>query len=167
MKKFNLIFLCLIFYQIGHTQNMYVLEKAGVQSNLTLSYIQKLTFSVGSMAVNSTVGNSKVYSLPNIQKVIFKSTFLNINQVVNESEKLSLFPNPVTNILHVNYLPEFEKTIQIEIISIDGKIIYKKIINYMLDQFPFAIDVTSIQKGLYFCRLLDNKIIVTNKFIKN
>ncbi len=55
MKKFNLIFLCLIFYQIGHTQNMYVLEKAGVQSNLTLSYIQKLTFSVGSMAVNSTV----------------------------------------------------------------------------------------------------------------
>ncbi len=167
MKKFNLIFLYLIFFQIGHTQNMYVFEKAGVQSNFTLSNIQKLTFSVGSMAVNSTAGNSKVYALSNIQKVIFKSSFLNLNRIGTESEKLSLFPNPVSNILHINDLPEFDKTIQIEIISIDGKIIYQNKINNMLDQFPFAIDVTSIQKGLYFCRLFDNKIIVTNKFIKN
>ncbi len=69
---------------------------------------------------------------------------------------LTLFPNPVQNILNVNLDNVIER---VQILSVNGNII--------IEVFDVNVDVSMLESGIYFARIYSNGKSNTKKFIKN
>ena len=81
----------------------------------------------------------------------------------NKNKMISIFPNPVRNVVHIENIP-FNAT-QIDIISINGKTEFTTLLkhNNNLD-----INTSNFQEGLYIAILRkENEIITQKKFIKS
>jgi Secretion system C-terminal sorting domain len=146
--------------QAQNTFNVY--DKSKNKTSFTLSQIQKLTFSGGNMTVNKRDATSSTYSLINLGYLNFSliSTDLYENEI---DSKLLVYPNPVKDVLSVNYSNSSNKfTQKLEIIGIDGKVALCTILNNENVNIP----VMFLSKGIYFCRLFVGNSVITTKFIK-
>ena len=85
---------------------------------------------------------------------------LNINDVFYDS-KITLYPNPVNDILTIR--SEADKNITIELYDINGKKILIKSVNKGVSQFDF----TNLVKGIYFTKFNNDDIDFTKIIIKN
>ena len=85
---------------------------------------------------------------------------LNINDVFYDS-KITLYPNPVNDILTIR--SEADKNITIELYDINGKKIFIKSVNKGVSQFDF----TNLVKGIYFTKFNNDDIDFTKIIIKN
>ena len=74
--------------------------------------------------------------------------------------KLSIYPNPVSNILNI----ELDKmtSFSANIIDVNGKIMFKIDIN----ETHTALDISNLAAGIYFLKLNTESINDTYKFIK-
>jgi hypothetical protein len=92
----------------------------------------------------------------------YETCFLNTMSIAeNTKEALNVYPNPTSNQLYVESKLVHSKSV-FEIIDIAGKLIEKGCINE-----NNSIDVSVLNKGIYFLKVMtDNKIISINKFIK-
>lgn len=170
MKKLILILIlfCLSPCLLGQAQNLNVKEKIGIVNSFTISTIKSLTFSNGNLNINNIDGSSSSFILSNIQNLNFASVTKSIYIKQKEENKalLKLFPDPVEDQLNINYLPNLQKFIHIDILSIDGKIIYSQIVNSK-EAIEFSINASTWKHGLYICRINNGGIITSLKFIKN
>lgn len=82
------------------------------------------------------------------------NVFVGLNELNNTT--LSVYPNPVFNVLKVATNTSFE---QFEIIGIDGKIVQKA-------AFTSEIDCSHLQSGAYVLRLMNKDGMVTKSFVK-
>ncbi|MFO7573872.1 MAG: leucine-rich repeat domain-containing protein [Bacteroidales bacterium] len=106
---------------------------------------------------NITIGNNDT----TIYITLISS--LDINETYAETS-IKLYPNPVEDILQISFenYPGEEKLI--EVISLSGQIIK----SYKTSEQTISIDMTGINKGLYFIRIYDdNNIKKTFKVIRN
>lgn len=89
-------------------------------------------------------------------------TYSSVEQVfVEQTNQISLYPNPVMNTLHVLLNTNADNTL-IEIYSIDGQ---KQLSEYA-NQANHAINVAHLQKGTYMIRISNNEKIYTSKFVR-
>ncbi len=89
-------------------------------------------------------------------------TFENIvvsNNSAVES-KIKIFPNPVSNVLTVK---GFEKSKEVLILNIEGKIIEKHSIDPVKTELE--IDVSGFQTGLYFLKIVQDNRTIQRKFL--
>jgi hypothetical protein len=80
--------------------------------------------------------------------------------------QLKISPNPANEIVHINFEIDQINPIQISIIDITGKIIYKN--NYIpisLGLQKVNIQLNNIDAGLYFLSLSDNNKSISNKIM--
>ncbi len=146
--------------QAQNTLNVY--DKSKNKTSFTVSQIQKLTFSGGNMTISKWDATSSLYTLSNLGYLNFTniSTDLHSNQIDN---KLLVYPNPVKNVLNVNYSNSSNEFLQkLEIIGIDGKMVLSTRLNNENANIP----VMFLSKGIYFCRLFVGNSVITTKFIK-
>jgi hypothetical protein len=167
IKKARLIALLLFSLGItGHAQMMYVKEKSGTKTIFAINDFRKLTFSGGNMTVNGHDGNPETLALTDIRYVNFTDLSTGVYPMENKKpEFLILFPNPVQDILTLNY-KSLGEAIQFEVMTLDGKTVYRNIINIQSGTNHTDINVTSLPKGLYLCRLTDGKVVLMHKFLK-
>ena len=86
-----------------------------------------------------------------------------INEIYDDMS-IKLYPNPVEDILQISFENYIRKFKMIEVISLSGQIIK----SYKTSEQSFSIDMTGINKGLYFIRIYDdNNIKKTFKIIRN
>jgi hypothetical protein len=151
----------------GHAQMMYVRQKSGPKTIFTISDIRKITFSVGYMIIYGLDGNSETFGSTDIQYV----NFTDVSTGIHPSEKqkpalLIFFPNPVQDILTLNY-KSLGETILFEVMTLEGKTVQVRNINMHSGINQVKINVSSLPKGMYLCRLIDGNAILTNKFLKD
>jgi len=162
-------FIALLLFSLGmtgHAQVMYVMEKCGTKTIFASNDIRKLTFTGGNMTVNGLDGNPETFALTDIRYVNF--TDLSTGDYPLENKKpgfLILFPNPVRDILTLNYNSSGE-AIQLEVMTLDGKTVYRNIINIQAGTNQTDINVTCLPKGMYLCRLIDGRVVLIHKFLK-
>jgi hypothetical protein len=85
---------------------------------------------------------------------------IGINELSNHNG-VKIYPNPVSNILHIETEQYFEKGAEIEITNTLGQIVLKTI-------FKNEIDVSPFTNGCYFLRIISaDKQQLQTKFIKN
>ena len=86
---------------------------------------------------------------------------LGINDVENFNSKVLLYPNPANDILHLELLDNSE-TSELSIISVTGSLVYK-------NQFTTKteVEVSQLQKGVYFVKVVNPDFSVVSKWIKN
>lgn len=92
-----------------------------------------------------------------IDYIYFKSqeATLGINNFSNARYNISIFPNPVTDVL---YITGVEETQLLEILSLTGAVIYQKEISA-----DAGLDIRHIPAGIYFVKMNDNlqgKIVI-------
>lgn len=78
-----------------------------------------------------------------------------------------LFPNPVNEILHLQYSGDFLNELYTEIVDISGRRMSVQKFRGVISGQQLDIDVSSLGKGIYLCRIImDKQGIVIEKFSK-
>lgn len=85
--------------------------------------------------------------------------------MINQSE-FKIYPNPVKEMLRVNFGNPIEGNLLIEIMNIAGQRVYSQLLN--ADGFSHAgVNVQQLRSGIYFLRLTNGTHLITDrKFIK-
>jgi len=97
------------------------------------------------------------------QIVVLKS--ITGTDIINKSE-LGIYPNPVKDMLKINFGNPVEGTMNIEIMNIAGKRAYLQQINSE-GYNHIDINVQHLKSGIYFLRVTNGKYLITDrKFIK-
>jgi hypothetical protein len=93
-----------------------------------------------------------------------KNDIVNENLIENGTLKFTIYPNPATNLVNIELNNAELLNVEIQIKNITGKTAIRK--NHI--QFKNVdIDISSLQKGIYFIELLSNNHVVsTRKLIK-
>lgn len=166
-KKLKLSVLLLMVLGLSglHAQTMYVRQTSGTQTSYSLSNIKKMNFSSGNIIVNKTTGTPDTYALSGIRYLNFQDLTNNINALDKQEGAIQLYPNPVVNFLNIEGFQTLNQSYVIEILSIDGREIYKEKINGQ--NKSCQINVSVLPQGMYFCKINNGITTKTMKFIKN
>ncbi|MEM8527336.1 MAG: choice-of-anchor I family protein [Bacteroidota bacterium] len=78
------------------------------------------------------------------------------NTIIDASNQLEIYPNPVNNILNVSGISTAAK---IQILSIEGKVVLE-------NTATTTLDVSSLQSGIYTIKILGEKNFETKRFVK-
>lgn len=163
LLKINVLFLITLCGLTGIQAQvkMNLKEKSGTKTAYPLNEIKKITFSSGKMLVDN---NGEVSDLTNVIYWNFKRVTSGVQNTTPTQSKIALFPNPVSDVLNIRLSSKVASKSVIEILSLEGKIIYTQTLN---SKTPvYQIDVSNLPKGLYLCKINDGTSIKTSKFIK-
>lgn len=140
-------------------------EKSGALSSFALNNIKKLTFDAGSITVNKKDGSTNVFNLSNIRYLNF-SNATSVVKIVSNEKKLTIYPNPVTDQLNVQFESSIAEETKIQIIDMQGMLVYQQILSSQSGLNYSTIPVVNLKNGLYLCRLQNGDKLETCKFIK-
>lgn len=163
-KKLKIVFLLGFVYTGLQAQTMYVKETSGTQTNYPLNNIQTLTFSGGSLLVHNNSGSPDTYLLSGIRYLNFVDLTTEISITDKSSENILFYPNPVIDVLNVQLPTGVSQSLDIEVISIDGRVIYKE--RSSSTTAVYQINVSALPKGIYICKLNYETNYETFKFLK-
>lgn len=137
----------------------------GTQTKYLLSAIRKLTYPTPTnMAVVKFTGSADNYVLADLRNMIFADGETGIKANVDDTDrKLFLHPNPVVNEFNIQLSTSENQPVNVEIVSIDGKILYKAKISGTSN---FHVDFSQFQSGFYLCRINNGLSVETIKFLK-
>jgi len=145
-------------------QTIYVKETSGTATAYPLSNIRKLDFAPGNITVHKTVGTSDIYALSGIRYLNFQDLTTTVAMVEKLEGTIQLYPNPVVDVLNIQQPSEGNQVCIIEILSIDGRLVYKE------KQTPYKnatqINVSALPQGIYLCKINNGITTATTKFIK-
>ena len=82
---------------------------------------------------------------------------------VSEKSKLSIYPNPVDNILTVNIPNSDSEQATVSLVSLTGQVVFQAVTN----ELKYQIDMQRMEKGVYILFVLKGNDTFTEKVIKN
>jgi len=141
---------------------LFVKQKVGSTTSFNLSTLKSLTFDGSNVTVNKKDASTSSFVRSNVQYMNFgvNTDIAPVNTAQNG--KLTLFPNPVQDVLNIAYTNENAQNIQIEIVGIDGKVALKT----QLGNATSSISVATLPRGFYLCRIINGTKTQAGKFIK-
>jgi hypothetical protein len=146
-------------------QTLYVREKTGIQTDYSLTSIQKLTFTPGKLQVIKTVGNSDEYQLEALRHLSFSEIIIWIDDPPMDDSKASfiIYPNPARESIKI--ISNGNETLCgiIELLNINGQVVKSQATSGGREM---EVDVRDIGNGIYLCRFSDGNKVETSKFIK-
>jgi hypothetical protein len=111
---------------------------------------------------NSNIDNTTTqdyFSMPNASLDNFMFSTLTVLEAVLEDNSISVYPNPVSK--NLNMISQFSSTYKL--IDISGK----EIFSGSIIGGSSALDVSSLDSGIYFIHFTNNSNITIKKIIKN
>ncbi|NVO03565.1 MAG: T9SS type A sorting domain-containing protein, partial [Bacteroidetes bacterium] len=81
-----------------------------------------------------------------------------------KEKQISIYPNPVNEIVNIDYKVYDEKETEIIIIDLMGRVL--KIRKLKVENRIITIDVSDLKSGIYFLKIHTNKEILAKKIIK-
>jgi len=80
---------------------------------------------------------------------------------------LTLYPNPVRNLLHIEWDKTTAEDLQLEIFRYDGRLHQKLLSTHVpAGTYTYRWDVTNLARGYYFLRYHDGDQFITRPFFK-
>ena len=163
------IFIAICNTEIHATNFLYVREKSGTQTAVSLSTIKKLSFPSGNLMLTKTDGSSSSFALTGLRSFNFASSGTTDVKVTTSQliRSFALYPNPVVNDIQINYESSSAGQLQLEIIDLQGRLQIKELINIQAGTNSNSISVANLQKGIYVCRIINANKSESVKFLKN
>lgn len=104
------------------------------------------------------VDSINVYAI-DVTGILFKNTIITgISKRLNESKKLHLFPNPAQNQLHFNLKNAQE--FQYQVLDLNGRVVQEGRLE------PNALNISTLEQGIFFLQLSNAEEVFSSKFIK-
>jgi hypothetical protein len=92
------------------------------------------------------------------------STNFKYNQSIDNSN-ISIYPNPAHQILNVEFLSNQARPLQLMVLDQLGRLIINKNTNTVQGKNTIPINVSRMQKGIYYLKINGNSNSSTHKFI--
>ena len=137
-------------------------QKNGTKTPIPMANVKTLTFTGGNLTVSKKDATTNGFALTSMGYLNFSDMILTTLAPDTEKGILKIYPNPVRDILNIDFQLSNKQYDQIEIIDINGKIVFFKQINSSTN----SISVSTFPKGMYLCRLQNNTLTTSIKFIK-
>ena len=167
-KKIKLwaLFLCLSALTGIQAQSLFVVGKSGATSDFTLTSLRSITFAGTDLVLNKKDGSTSIpYSIADLRFLSF-SQYTEVTNPGSDKSEISIYPNPVHDLLNIRYLSNKpNESINIEILSIDGKIMYNK--PFELNNTVQSINTNTWSRGIYLLRFNNGTEVISKKIIKN
>lgn len=142
------------------------------QSNVSSVSISSQDLLNGSNILQATVfDNSTLLKVDNHQTLHFRTTLWNINtnnlsidEVVQNSMKIELFPNPTQDVLNFNMTTELQEDYTVSILDLSGKQLITK--NFDSLENSSQIDLVELSSGAYIINFKFKNGTFSSEFIK-
>jgi hypothetical protein len=128
-----------------------------------------------SISLNPMYGGSEILDLivrdstGNIvytEKIAIKS-FITDSRLNRLETSVNLYPNPVRDILYAEYSGYQQKSIQLNVIDLSGRIMANQVFIDIPSRYTFGLDLRKLGNGVYICRMvLNSGEVIVRKFIK-
>lgn len=89
-----------------------------------------------------------------------------INAEILSDQAISVFPNPVSDILYINFEQNSNKQVIVKVFSLDGKIVATDYFKPQTKQSSFSISTAELQPGVYILQTNDGNTTRHIKFAK-
>lgn len=159
--KIGFIFCFWIFG--AKSQNKYIRPITGTQTAYAISNIQKLMFSNGNLLVTPLSGNIGSHALTGVRYLNFIDLTLNTTNPATVKESYYVYPNPVKEVLHVFINTDALLISDVSIISLEERILLQQ---QNINSSETRIDVASLPRGIYLCRISNENTTQIVKFLK-
>jgi hypothetical protein len=90
-------------------------------------------------------------------------SFFSVNLTEFNSENIAVFPNPVTSIVNIELIGEFNKNLVARILSTKGDLIYSQTFEY---KKKLAIDMDNFADGIYILQISTENSVIQKKIVK-
>ena len=151
MKKiYSGAFLTLLMFltsENAFAQNLCVYENEEIKHCLLLEEVQNLTFSEGQVYLKKTDGTVSDLSISDVRKIQLEEEGTNINTPVITGERITIFPNPVEEILTIASVDE---VVKIHLFDMNGNLILQKEQTGQL----IAVQLNTIPAGIYTLQIV-------------
>lgn len=123
--------------------------------------------------LNFTVGESIVGKIQNGEVIhqgfwgaIFEDSTLSIETPLVDASQINVFPNPVIDIIQINYKQQDANNYAAQLFDINGKQVFN--LNKNTQNQTTTINIQNLSKGMYLLRVTDksSNYIKTFKIIK-
>lgn len=167
-KNYYLLFLVCLTFNIAYGQNLIVTLNNGNTESFPVTDIQSIKFGAQEMMLYELNGTTNTWSIGDIDNYAFEGT-ANIDeefQIIQE--KLSIYPNPTTDKLIVNFESNLFGKITISILDINGREI-TQIFDGMHNEVTQIVwtvnDQVNIIPGTYLCKIKTTTKIITKPIV--
>lgn len=96
----------------------------------------------------------------------FTTNAIRTGETINSPiSSLNIYPNPASDVLIITFQSE-KPSIKIEILNITGQIVYQKQLGSADENYICSINISSLPRGFYSLKLIDESGFTARKFIK-
>jgi hypothetical protein len=163
-----LLLLCIGLTGLKAQSTLYVKEKSGTQTTIVLSDLKKLAIPPGSLVITKTTGSTSTFALSNLRYLSFINYTTDVRSIETDgNSSLSIFPNPVSDQLHISYKTAQACKVQFAIVNVQGSIVQQQSLSSQSGTNHATFAVNHLPVGLYILRLQSGSILETIKFYKN
>ena len=146
---------------LSAAQNLNVHPKTGSLTSFTMANVKTLTYGGGNLTLTNRDASSSNFALASMGYLNF-SDIATALASVQVKPLLSIYPNPVREVLNINLPLGWEAYAQLEIIDMGGKVVLQELLNSLAS----SISVSELPKGLYLLRVQNGTQSSNTKFIK-
>lgn len=149
-------------------QPFYVKLSSATQIGFDIDHIQSITFPQSNIVINITDGSTSTYPLADVHYLSF-SDYTTVFDLAADSKaaNIQLYPNPVTNFLHLTFRSEKSGNVKLSVINLQGKVIQQQNIACNEGTNYTDISVAELKQGLYLLHFQNRKKSEAIKFMKN
>ena len=152
--------LALLVCENTFAQNLCVYEDEETKHCLLLDEVENLTFSEEQVYVKKTDGTINDFSISSVSKIKLEEDITNIETVLTkDKEIITVFPNPVENILTIESADEIVKIL---LFGVNGNLILQK----EPEGQQTTIQLTTIPAGIYNLQIVTPNGDYIEKIIK-
>ena len=144
------------------TQGFYELNANDTSRVIAEFYMYNISagdYAIYRVALHDTTDSLNTYK---ILTFMWSCGVNNINTIEEENKYIS-YPNPAENYIEFNIEKRFPKTFLLELFDVKGNVLMKN--KYFITDY-FKIDISHLENGIYFYKIIANDILITDKFIK-
>jgi len=98
-------------------------------------------------------------------EILINSDFTISTDNLDAEVDISVFPNPVNNTLNVGVVSDKNRDAQIQLTSLDGKVLQEQRVEFLKNENLFRVDVSAYQAGMYLLHIISDNRITTKKVV--
>lgn len=84
------------------------------------------------------------------------------NRISSKTDKFNIFPNPTSSVLNIHFHEIMPKSTSLEIINMLGETVFESSLTGQIN----TLDVTRINRGIYFIKIENQSEAYVQKFVK-
>jgi hypothetical protein len=164
MIHFGLAMLMLTSYMTQAQNQLTVTLTNGQTNAFNVSDIRSIKFINNTMNITENNGSQSLWPIVDISEYSFKGSNSIGQTTESASDQFTIFPNPISDKLCMEYFSQQESKITIELLDLNGKLV-RSIFEGMHQGKQTYTWTKDLPSGMYLCRIVSKNKNISKPFL--